>query len=302
VPFWSTSGTSLYVAGIDSVRKLGNFTYETATPDYFNVMGTRILRGRGFTPADRAGAPRVVVVSEGMAKVLWPGKDALGQCIRVRADTMPCTTVVGIAEDIVQRDVTNDKRYHYYLPIEQDRPAAGSWLLVKTRADPATQMEAIRKKLQTVMPGQSYVAVRLMREAVDQAQRSWQLGATLFVAFGALALVVAAVGLYGVIAYNVAQRMHELGVRIALGAQTPDILRLVVGQGARFAVAGVLVGSSLALVASKWLQPLLFKQSAKDPMLYAFVGAVQLLVALAATTLPAMRAAKADPNKAIRAD
>ena len=96
--------------------------------------------------------------------------------------------------------------------------------------------------------------------------------------------------------------MHELGVRIALGAQTPDILRLVVGQGARFAVAGVLVGSSLALVASKWLQPLLFKQSAKDPMLYAFVGAVQLLVALAATTLPAMRAAKADPNKAIRAD
>lgn len=119
VPFWSTSSTALYVAGIDSVSRLGQFTYQTATTDYFKVMVTRILRGRGFTGEDRGASPRVIIVSEGMAKVLWPGKTAIGQCIRVGADTAPCATVVGIAEDIVQRDLTNDKRYQYYMPMEQ---------------------------------------------------------------------------------------------------------------------------------------------------------------------------------------
>jgi putative ABC transport system permease protein len=302
VPFWSTSTTSLFVPGIDSVRKLGNFTYQDATPDYFRVMGTRIIRGRGFTEADRAGAPRIAVVSEGMAKVLWPGKDALGQCMKVRADTMPCTTVVGIAEDMVQRDVMNDKRYHYYMPLEQDRPAGGSWMLLKMRGDPAQQGEAVRKALQAVMPGQSYVTVRPLKEAVDGAIRSWRLGATMFVAFGVLALIVAAIGLYGVIGYNVAQRMHELGVRVALGAQSGDILRLVVGQGVRFAIAGIAVGTALALFASRWMEPLLFKQSAKDPIVYSLVAAMLLVVALVASASPAMRAAKADPNTALRAE
>lgn len=302
VPFWSTSSTSLFVTGIDSVRRLGSFTYQTATTDYFRVMGTRIIRGRGFTEADRAGAPRIAVVSEGMAKVLWPGKDALGQCMKVRADTMPCTTVVGIAEDMVQRDVTNDKRYHYYMPLEQDRPAGGAYLLLKMRGDPALQGDGVRKALQAVMPGQSYVTVRPLREAIDGAMRSWRLGATMFVAFGVLALLVAAIGLYGVIGYNVMQRMHELGVRVALGAQSGDIIRLVVGQGLRFAIAGVALGTLLAFLASKWIQPLLFRQSAKDPWIYGAVAALLLLVALIASASPAARAARADPNTALRAE
>src|SRR6185295_6479174 len=111
-----------------------------------------------------------------------------------------------------------------------------------------------------VMPGPSYVTVRPFREAVDQAQRSWRLGATMFVAFGVLALIVAATGLYGVIAYNVTQRTHELGVRVALGAQASDILRLVVAQGVGFAISGIVVGTTLALFAAKWVEPLLFRQ------------------------------------------
>ena len=302
VPFWSTSSTNLSVAGIDSVRRLGDFTYQTATTDYFEVMGTRILRGRAFTAADRAGAAPVTIVSAGMAGVLWPGKDALGQCMRVGGDTMPCRTIVGIAEDIVQRDVTNDKRYQYYLPIEQYRPANGSYLLLKMRGDPAVQGEAVRKALQTVMPGQSYVTVRPLRDAVDAAQRSWRLGATMFVAFGLLALAVAAIGLYGVIAYNVTQRMHEVGVRMALGAQAGDILRLVVGQGLRFAVAGVAVGVILALFAATWLQPLLYKQSARDPVIYVIVSAILMIVAVIASASPAVRAARADPTTALRTE
>jgi predicted permease len=302
VPFYSSSGTGLHIPGIDSVRKLGRFSYQSATADYFRTFGTRILRGRPFTAADRAGAPRVALVSESMARVLWPGKEALGQCMRVGADTMPCTTVIGIAEDAIQGSLTDDKRLHYYLPIDQFRPAEGFALLLRMRGDAASQVERVRKALQTVMPGESYVTVRPMQELVDDRRRSWRLGATMFVAFGALALLVAAVGLYGVITYNVAQRMHELGVRIALGAQARDVVRLVVGQGIRFAVAGVGVGLGLALVAARWIQPMLFRQPARDPAIFGGVGALLILVAALASALPALRATRADPNSALRSD
>jgi ABC-type antimicrobial peptide transport system permease subunit len=124
----------------------------------------------------------------------------------------------------------------------------------------------------------------------------------MFVAFGVLALLVAAIGLYGVIGFNVTQRLHELAVRVALGAQSKDILRLVVGQGMAFAFAGVVLGGMIALGASRWMQPLLFRQSATDPGVYAVVGAMMLVVALAASALPAARAAKADPSAALRAE
>jgi predicted permease len=303
VPFWSTSTTRLFVGGIDTVRKLGQFTLQTGTPDYFSTMDTRILRGRPFNATDRAGAPRVVVVSQAMAEVLWPGQEALGQCIRIRADTMPCTTVIGIAENAMQGSLLGDEKpYRYYLPLEQFDPGRANYLLLRMRGDPTHQMEAIRKALQAVMPGPSYLTVRPLGGLVDNQRRSWKVGATMFVAFGVLALLVAAVGLYGVISYNVAQRMHELGVRIALGAQGRDVVRLVVGQGVRFALAGVAIGLGLALLAARWIQPLLFQQSARDPATYGVVAAILLAVALLASAVPAVRATRADPNSALRSD
>jgi putative ABC transport system permease protein len=302
VPFWIISSTELVVPGIDSVRRLGEFTYQQATTDYFQTMGTRIVRGRGFTKEDRANAPQIVVVSESMAKVLWPGQDALGKCIHIGSDTVPCTTVVGIAEDVAHGSLVETQRYRYYLPIEQFRPSFGYAVLLRMRDDPALAVERVRRALQTVMPGQTYVTVRQLREVVEGEQRSWRVGATMFVAFGALALVVAAVGLYGVIAYNVAQRMHELGVRVALGAQASDVVRLVVGQGIRFAVAGVTVGTVLALLAARWVQPLLFEQSARDVRVFALVGGVLVAVAVVASSLPARRATRVDPNTVLRAD
>ena len=135
-----------------------------------------------------------------------------------------------------------------------------------------------------------------------RTRASWKLGATMFVAFGVLALVVAAVGLYSVISYGVAQRMHELGVRVALGAHARDILRLVVGQALRFAFAGVVAGGVLALFAGRWLEPLLFRQSVRDPVIYGAVGALMLVVALVASAAPALRAATVDPNTALRSE
>jgi putative ABC transport system permease protein len=302
VPFRSTSATRLFVAGIDTVARLGRFTYQASSSAYFETMGTRIVRGRAYTDADHADAPRVMVVSESMGRVLWPNADPLGQCVRVSADRMPCTTVIGIAEDMIQNDLQASTRFHYYMPIEQFDPAGGNGLFIRMRGDPERQQETVRKALQAVMPGQTIVTVMPLIDVVDAARRSWHMGATMFVAFGVLALLVAAIGLYGVIGFNVTQRLHDLGVRVALGAQPNDILRLVVGQGMAFAFAGVVLGALIAFVASPWMQPLLFQQSARDPMVYAFVAAIMLVVALAASASPAARAAKADPNTALRAE
>jgi len=302
IPFYTTSTSRFSVPGIDSASRLGEFTYQQGTTDYFQTMGTRIVRGRGFTKDDRATSPRIVVVSEGMANVLWPGTDALGKCIRFGADTMPCTTVVGVAENAAQESLTDEQRYRYYVPIEQFRPTAGYAVVLRMRNDPELSVDRVRRVLQAVMPGETYVTVRPMRAIVDGERRSWQVGATMFVAFGGLALVVAAVGLYGVVAYNVAQRMQELGVRVALGAQAPDIARLVVGQGIRFAVAGVTLGTVLALFAARWVQPLLYAQSAKDVTVYGAVASTLIIVALLASAIPARRAVRVDPNAVLRSE
>jgi len=302
VPFWSTSSTGLYVTGIDSVRRLGQFTYQTGTPDYFAAMGTRIIRGRPFTEADRAGSERVAVVSAAMAKVLWPNDDAIGKQMRVGSDTAGFTTVIGIAEDAAQQELAGDDRFRYYMPMAQFRPERGSFLITRVRGDPAVVGETIRKTLQPLMPGQSYLTTRPMRELVSGRQRAWRFGATMFLAFGVLALIVAAIGLYGVIGYDVAQRMHELGVRIALGAQTGDLVRLVVSQGVRVVLVGIGVGGLIAYAAGTQIQPLLFQQSARDPAVFGIVGGVLLVVALVACLAPARRAATADPNIALRSD
>jgi len=301
LPLASEETQPLYVAGIDSVRRLGMFTLQAATPEYFTTMGTRIVRGRALSAEDRSGAPPVMVVSESMARALWPGRSAIGQCVRVGVDTAPCTTVVGIAEDIKAHSLTNDAGLHYYLPLHAYNPQFAS-LLVRVSGDGANVAEAVRRRLQRLMPGTSYVAVTPLREVVDPEVRAWQAGATMFLLYGALALLVAAVGLYSVIAYDVAQRTHELGVRIALGAQGGDVVQLVVGRGVRFAVAGVAIGGALALAGGRWLGPLLYGVSPRDPLVFGVVGATLLGVALMASWVPAVRASRVDPNVALRAE
>ena len=306
---FGTNTAELRVAGIDSVEALGRFNFQITSPDYFQVMRIPILRGRALTDADRDGAPRVAVVSEAMATALWPGRDPLGQCLRVglgerpRTAEAPCTSVVGVAANTAQQNIGDDPRFMYYLPVDQVAPAELSTMLLRlSTPDVRGVMEGIRRQLTRAMPGDGFVVVRPLQEVVDDQSRTWRLGATLFVAFGGLALAVALVGLYGVVSYTVTQRMHELGVRVALGARTLDVLRLVVGQGFRVASAGVALGLALAMVAARWIQPLLFRESARDPATYAAVAAAMLVAAVAASAVPARRAARADPNTALRSE
>jgi putative ABC transport system permease protein len=300
IPFWMTWDTDLFVAGIDSVGKLGEFTLQAGSPEFFSTMGTRILRGRGFSTTDVKNTPLVMVVSESMAKKLWPNEDALGKCVRVDADTMPCTTVVGIAED-VRRGSISETEMHYYMPIAQFHPQEGG-VFVRTRGSAESQVDAVRRSLQALMPGASYVTVTPMSTILAPQVRSWRLGAIMFAIFGALALVLAAIGLYSVIAYNVAQRTHEMGVRVALGAQVRDVVSLIVREGLRVVLPGVLLGSLIALAAGKWVAPLLFEVSPKDPPVLIAVIATLTLTAIVASLIPAWRAARVDPNEALRAD
>lgn len=304
-----TNTADLRVPGIDSVSALGRFNFQIGGPDYFNVMQTRILRGRGFTEADRAGSQRVTIVSEAMGRVLWPGRDPLGECIHVAlgagpaVDPVPCTTVVGIAENTAQQNLADDPRFMYYLPMEQVVSEGLSTMLLRLSGPSAVEhAERVRRELTRAMPGDGFVMVRPLQEVVDNQSRSWRLGAALFLAFGGLAFVVAVVGLYGVISYNVAGRMHELGVRAALGAQPGALVTLVVGQGVQFALLGVTIGVGFALLGARWIEPLLFRQSATDPMTYLAVAGTMLVVAAVASLAPAWRAARADPSVALRSE
>ena len=299
VPFRDTWTQSLKVEGIDSVSKLGSFTLQGGSPDFFETAGTRILRGRGITEHDREGSEPVVIISEAMASTLWPAQEALGKCMRIGADTNPCVTVVGIAENMRQNSLTDDAQLHYYLPIEQFNPQDAG-LYVRTHGPAAKQADMIRKRLQLLMPGASYLSATPLSEIVGARQASWKMGATMFVAFGTLALVLAALGLYSVIGYDVAQRRHEMGVRVALGADRSNIMGLVFRQALAFVAVGVVIGGAIALFSSRWVSGLLFNVSPRDPLVYGVVGAVLVLVALIASAVPAYRAARVDPITALR--
>jgi predicted permease len=299
VPFWSSWSVGLSVAGIDSVSRLGEFDLSAVSPDYFATMGTRILRGRGISAQDIAAAPRAMVVSDAMAKALWPGHDAIGQCVKVEADTMPCSYVVGVAENIKSERLGDDPTMFYYLSAAQYHPEKGG-LFVRVRGDGTRSAEAIRRRLQQLMPGTSYVTVTPLREILGEQTRSWELGATMFLAFGALALVLAAIGLYSVMAYNVAQRSQELGVRAALGAQQKDLVKLVLNEGLKMATVGIVLGVVIALAGGQWLGPLLFQESPHDPLVFGFVALLLLGVTVAASIIPSRRAARVDPIVALR--
>ncbi|HKG92102.1 MAG TPA: ABC transporter permease [Gemmatimonadaceae bacterium] len=299
VPFWMTWSDDVRAPGVDTTRLRDSYLMNAVSPEYFAAAGTRILRGRGIAAEDRAGAPLVAVLSDLAARSIWPNEEALGKCVKVGADTAPCRTVVGIAEDI-RRSFDEGPARHVYMSSAQYADSRG--LFVRTRGEARGHTETVRRELQRLMPGAAYVEARPVQELVDPEIRPWRLGATMFTIFGGLALLVAAVGLYSVISYGVAQRTHELGVRVALGARSGDVVRLVVGEGTRVALVGIVLGLGVALFAGRYVKPLLYSVSERDPATFAVVIVALLVVAVAASFIPALRASRVDPNVALRTD
>lgn len=301
-PLRSGRGVGLRLPGRDSLPPAqGGRFVDAVTGDYFEVLGLEILRGRPLTDADDApSAAPVAVVNRAMAESLWPDEDALGSCIIV--EDGPCATVVGIVENSRVWELVEDPIEKYYVPLAQAPfPWPPSRMMIAT-ADPLALARPVREALQTSVPGVRLVTTEPMVDVVSPKYRAWTLGASLFTVMGVLALIVAAVGLYGILAFDVAQRRPELGVRSALGAGRGRLTRLVVGDGLRLAAMGIAAGLLVTLVAAPRIEPLLFRTRPLEPGILAAVGLVILLVAVAASGLPAWRAARVDPNEALRAE
>ena len=299
IPFSLEWNQYLVVPGIDTASLRDLFYINPVGPDYFETMGTPLVRGRGITDADRVGSQPVAILSQAAVKRIWPSEDPLGKCVKLQADG-PCHVVVGIVGDI-RVEFNEGPGRHVYVAATQV-PAPDSRIFVRTRNEAATQAEVVRRALQEVVPGAAYVSTRLLDGIVAPEMRSWRLGATMFTIFGLLALVVAAIGLYSVVAYDVSQRTRELGVRVALGASAGAVLRLVVSEGVRVVALGLALGAIVALAFARKVGPMLYDVSAKDPLTYAGVVGMLLVVAVVASLAPAVRAARVDPNVALRAD
>jgi putative ABC transport system permease protein len=302
VPFESNDQMPIFVPGVDSASNKGRFLIQFVDHEYFAVMGTRVLKGRGFETSDGLNGEKVAVIGDGMAKVLWPGRDAVGECFRIDQISGPCVRVVGVIEDVRHRNFIDPREHSYYVPVAQYPQAQGDLALFARTSTGAGAMATLRARLQETLPAPAYVTVRPMTAMVERNYRSWRFGATMFTAFGILALVLAAVGLYSLVAYDVAQRTRDMSVRLALGASGPSVVGLVVGGGVRLVAIGVGLGALVAFQYAPAAQSLMYKQEARDPAVFFAVGAALLIVGALAALIPAIRASRVDPALMLRAD
>jgi predicted permease len=304
VPFAGSVSVSIWVPGRDSVPALpGGGPYVNAVADdYFATIGTEILSGRSFTAADREGSEPVIIVSATMANALWPGRPAVGECVFVQTRNAPCARVVGVATDVHRNGLTEEPSMQFYVPLGQERGFAGSSLLVRPHGTADASWPALRVALGNADADIRSLDVRLLAQGLDGEMRPFRLGMMAFGLSAALALIVAGLGLYSIMAHAVAWRWHEIGVRLALGAQPGSIARLIVGRGTLLATAGIAAGLVIALVARGWVEPVLFETSATDPLVLTSVVVVLEVVALLAGLIPARRAVAVSPTEALRAE
>jgi predicted permease len=267
--------------------------------DYFATAGTRILRGRAFGPTDREGSEPVAIVNETMAGVVWPTSDPIGQCVVIGKPTAPCARIVGIAENTHQSALREPPSMHLYMPFGQEVGFGGTAMLVRA-IDPLSLGDALRHTVAGLDPTIRYVSVSTLQQAIDPLTKSWRVGASVFLASGGLALLVAAIGIYSVLSFLVADRRREIGVRVALGAQRADVTRLIVSGSLGLASAGVVLGTVAAVALSGQIAPLLFDESPRDPAVYLAVGGVILTMAVLAGLGPSARANRVDPVVALR--
>jgi predicted permease len=270
-------------------------------PGYFATMRTPILRGRALDERDRAGAPPVAVVNEAFARRFWPGRDALGRRFSLDGDEGPWVEVVGIARDGKYLTLGEPPRPYMFLPLAQ-RPSPRLTILVRTEGNPEELLPSVRAALQRLDPALPLYAVRTLRQQMETPLSGAQSGAATVGLFGALALILAAAGIYGVVSYAVAQRTREIGVRVALGARKADVVGMVLRRGAGMASVGIALGLVGASVLGRSLSGFLYGISGMDWPTYAAIAALLAGVTLLASWIPARRAARVDPLKALRAE
>jgi predicted permease len=272
------------------------------SPDFFNTLGIRLLRGRWFTDRDRQGQPKVVVINETAAKKFWPAEDPIGKRMGVgQGGFRDGAEVIGIAADVRYRAVETPPGADVYLPMLQS-PRTGGMIFVRGHLPASAMVPLFRQELAALDRDLPLSDIKTMDERYGEATwRTWTIGVLLSV-FAGLALVLALVGVFAVLAQSVAQRRREIGVRMALGAAPQDIQRLVLARAVTIAAAGVTLGLGAAWFASRLLTTLLYEVEPNDPMVLSGIAAILFVVTLAASYLPARRAARIDPLQTIRAE
>src|SRR6266403_91503 len=266
-------------------------------PGYFQAMGIPLLRGREFSASDNANSTPVVVINQKLAETLWPGQDPLGKHFNL-LDKKP-SEVVGVVGNVLHNGLGESVSLESYHPFPQN-PWSYIGLAVRTHGDPGAVYGAVRSLVAQIDPELPVHGMRPMEQVMAETMASRRLTLWLVGAFAALALVLASVGIYGVISYAVTERVHEIGVRVALGAQRRDVLHLVVGHGMRLAAIGLVLGSVIAFFAARAMTTLLFGIPPSDPLTYIGIAVVLALAALAACYIPARRATAVDPMVALR--
>jgi predicted permease len=310
VPFQSSvSIGEPRVPGVDSLvlPPSGGPYVNKVSSGYFEAMGLRIVQGRALEPADDAeGAPPVAVVSESMARGIWPTGDALGSCMILDDETPdpPCTTVVGVVEDHRRQELV-EAQAHWLYYVNEDHPAfrgPPQGIMAGTRGDAHRVLRSLQTEIASLSGEIRFVSARSLQDNVDPQLRSWKLGASMFTIFGLLALVVAGWGLYSVLAFEVALRRREMGIRAALGAGRGRTVGMVLRQALGLVSVGILLGLAASFAGAGMVEPLLFRVSARDPAVYVVVAAALLAAAALAGSLPAWRATRVDPREALQAE
>ncbi len=308
LPFQSSFGQYLRIPGWDSIPefKAPGPNMSAIAPDYFETVGARLLEGRTFTANDREGSDPVAIVSRAMARTFWHRDHVVGECLywSTSKDSLTtCSRIVGVVADAHAWGLKELPALNYYIPFGQERGIGGTALLVRPVPGREAQANrAVRALLLSIDPSISFVGIGSMQDAIDPQVRPWRLGAAVFTLMGVLALVVAAVGLYSVMSYLVAQRTREIGVRMALGAQARSIVLLVLRNSVSMAAVGVAIGLVIVLWAGRFIAPLLFDTSPRDAGVLLGGAATLLAVSVLASAVPALRAKRVNPIEALRSD
>jgi putative ABC transport system permease protein len=277
--------------------------FQIVSPEYFATLGVPLLEGRTFTEHDHANAPLVAVVSRATARKYWPGESALGKQVQVGGPKGPPREIVGVVGDVRHRDPEHAPEPLMYVPYLQDtEPWNWAMFALRTDLDPASLAPAVRDAVFAIDPEQPVARIRTMDEIAGTLGEERRFNTLLLALFSAIALVLAATGTYGVMAYSVARRTREIGVRMALGARPGDVLRMVLGQGARLVAAAISLGVAGAIAANRLLAAQLFETSATDPVTLGAGAATLCAVALLACYVPARRAMQVEPMTALRED